>query len=63
VTKSLYLGVEFLYQHYYTMQTPGMVLGPTLATTFATSGYGSASPLKDQNNLAITARIHKDFLP
>jgi hypothetical protein len=63
VTKSLYLGVEFLYQRYYTMSTPGMVMGPTLAAVFATSGYSSTSTLKDQNNLAITARIHKDFLP
>jgi hypothetical protein len=61
VTKSLYLGVEFLYQHYYTMSTPGQTLG-TLATTIGNT-YSNGSSVKDENNLAITLRMHKDFLP
>jgi hypothetical protein len=67
VSKSLYLGVEFLYQDYETMKTPGMVAGGTIAGLFnsSTTGSGitSTTPLKDQQNLAVTARIHKDFLP
>jgi hypothetical protein len=61
VTSSFYLGVEFLYQEFYTMQTPGNVLGGTLAGVF--SGSSAFESLKNQSNLAITARIHKDFLP
>ena len=64
VTKSLYLGVEFLYQRYYSMSSPNGLLG-NLATFAGQTGNGfsTTSNLKDQNNLAITARIHKDFLP
>jgi hypothetical protein len=43
------------------MQTPGNVLGGTLAGVF--SGSSAFESLKNQSNLAITARIHKDFLP
>jgi len=64
VTKTLYLGVEFLYQRYYSMSTPSGQLGG-LATFIpeTANGYTATSQLKDQNNLAITARVHKDFLP
>jgi Porin subfamily len=64
VTKSLYLGVEFLYQRYDSAQFPGGTLPGTLATTFAGNNATTTfTQIKDQNNLAITARIHKDFLP
>jgi hypothetical protein len=64
VSKSLYLGVEFLYQRYYTMSSPNGLLGGLAGFTGqAANGFTATSNLKDQNNLAITARIHKDFLP
>jgi len=64
VTKSLYLGVELMYQRYDTMTSPNGAVGSLLATTFAANGFATTlSQLKDQNNYAITARIHKDFLP
>jgi hypothetical protein len=63
VTKSFYLGVEFLYQHYYTMSAPnGLVDGLTTFIPLA-QGLNTGSHLQDANALAITARIHKDFLP
>jgi len=68
VTKSLYLGVEFLYQRYYTGSYPNAsalttFLGQT-GNGFAGTVTGTPTPtIKDQQNLAITARIHKDFLP
>jgi len=70
VTKSLYLGVEFLYQEYYTAKglnagtnTVGPVLAGQFNTATTTSGITAASSLSNEGNLAITARIHKDFLP
>jgi len=62
VTKSLYLGVEFLYTHYNTASSPTGLVGAPLAAAFG-GGVTAATPLKDENNLAITARVHKDFLP
>jgi hypothetical protein len=64
VTNSLYLGVEFLYQHYdtATINSAG-TLGAGLALQETAAGYTASSVVKDENNLAITARIHKDFLP
>jgi hypothetical protein len=74
-TKSLYFGVEFLYQHLDSASLPGNVLTPTNSTALlppnndlscATGAVGGAPPcahIKDMNNLAVTARIHKDFLP
>jgi hypothetical protein len=43
------------------MSTPGQTLG-TLATTIGNT-YSNGSSVKDENNLAITLRMHKDFLP
>jgi Porin subfamily len=64
VTKTFYMGLEFLYQRYETMSTPTGLLGPGLGTAFAgAGGLAATTPLKDQSNLAVTARIHKDFLP
>jgi Porin subfamily len=67
VTKSFYLGVEFLYQRYDSMSSPTGVIGPTIANNFQTTatsaGVTQFTPLKDENNLAITVRAHKDFLP
>jgi Porin subfamily len=62
VSKSLYLGVEFLYQHYYTAQMPGAITGSVLSGVFSGAGPSNFT-LKDQNNLAVTLRMHKDFLP
>ena len=69
-TKTLYLGVEFLYQHYQTatgLDDGFNTLGPALAAAYNSattqSGVTSATTLKDQNNLAVTVRVHKDFLP
>jgi hypothetical protein len=63
VTKSLYLGLEFLYQRYdtATINTAGTLGNIGLAE--AAGGYNASSTTKNENNLAITARIHKDFLP
>jgi hypothetical protein len=63
VTNSFYLGVEFLYQHFYTATLPGGVATAAVAGLEATGPVTTGAPLKDENNLAITARIHKDFLP
>jgi len=67
VNKSFYLGVEFLYQRYYTGSFPnagGLVsfAGQTV-NGFAGNGALPVADIKDQQNLAVTARIHKDFLP
>jgi Porin subfamily len=72
ISKSLYLGVEFLYQHYDSMTTPNGLANGLSAASFGFNGSGgvtgsngitATTPIKDENNLAITARIHKDFLP
>jgi hypothetical protein len=66
-TKSLYLGVEVMYQHFTTAQLPGSgggvnTIGAPLATLIG-GGLSSNATVKNENNVAITARIHKDFLP
>jgi hypothetical protein len=75
-TKTLYFGVEFLYQHLDSASLPGNVLTPTNTTALlpanndlscaafnAATGRAPCGNIKDMNNLAVTARIHKDFLP
>jgi hypothetical protein len=74
-TKTLYLGVDFLYQGFNTAtglngtgfgggtNTLGSVLAGQFNTATTTSGVNLATPLKDMQNLAVTVRIHKDFLP
>jgi hypothetical protein len=69
-TKTLYLGVDFLYQGYDTAKglfngnnTFGSVLAGQFNTATTPSGINAFSPLKNEQNLAVTARIHKDFLP
>jgi hypothetical protein len=65
-TKTLYLGVEFLYDHLDTAQLPGNTFGSFAEIgRLAPAGNGltPGASIKDQNNLAVTARIHKDFLP
>jgi hypothetical protein len=77
-TKTLYFGVEFLYQHLDSASLPFNQLTPTNTTALlpanndlacaGTGGtlVGGRAPcgnIKDMNNLAVTARIHKDFLP
>ena len=65
-TKTLYLGVEFLYQHLDTVQLPGNTLPFPLGTTAtapAGNGLTPGNQIKDQNVLSVTLRMHKDFLP
>ena len=61
-TKSLYFGVEVLYQHLDTAKTATGLLGATLAGGFAGSVTSNAQ-VKDQDVVSITARLHKDFMP
>jgi hypothetical protein len=66
ITKSFYIGVEFLYQHYDTATTSTGLLGTVIggaAIGTVNNTSNNTSVVKDENNLAITARIHKDFLP
>jgi hypothetical protein len=60
VTKTLYLGVEVLYNHVQSASTPTGTIGD-----YALSGAGLASgnPNGSENNWAVTARIHRDFVP
>ena len=75
-TKTLYIGVDFLYSHLDSASLPGNVLTPANSTallppTNDLACAGIASPtsnqpcahIKDMNNLAVTLRMHKDFLP
>jgi hypothetical protein len=69
-TKTLYFGVEFLYQHLDTAtQSNGVLhntqLNPPSNDLFAVNQVGlpGATQITDQNVLSVTARIHKDFLP
>jgi hypothetical protein len=67
VSKSFYLGVEFLYQRFYTadFSNPGGLITQVGQTVNGFAGIGGipVANIKDQQNLAVTARIHKDFLP
>jgi hypothetical protein len=64
-TKTLYIGVEFLYQHLDTAQLPGNILGTAAAGGLPPpqNDLNVNTQIKDQNNLAVTLRMHKDFLP
>jgi hypothetical protein len=73
-TKTLYIGVDFLYQRLDSGSLPGGVLTPANSTALLPpnndlSCSGVAAPnapcarIQDMNNLAITLRMHKDFLP
>jgi porin-like protein len=65
-TKTLYFGVEFLYQHLDSASLPGNHFTSTTqigAVAPPGNGLAPGASIKDQNVLAITARIHKDFLP
>jgi len=66
VTKTLYLGVEFLYQHLDSASLPGNVLGTAWAAGRllpATNDLNNTTQIQGMNNLAVTLRMHKDFLP
>jgi Porin subfamily len=60
-TNSLYFGVELLYQHLDSAQTPGNVIGAGLNTAF--TGATASTPVSNMNTYSVTARLHKDFLP
>jgi Porin subfamily len=64
-TKTLYIGVEFVYNHLDTATLPGGVLGASAGSALPPpqNDLNSATQIKDQNNLAVTLRVHKDFLP
>ncbi len=68
-TKTLYIGVEVLYQHLDTAtQSGGLLhntqLNPPSNGLFAVSQVGgSATQITDQNVWSATLRMHKDFLP
>jgi Porin subfamily len=74
-TKTLYIGVEFLYQHLDSADIPGCnaATGVCNTGTLSTTQIAAIAPLgngltqgavvKDQNFLAVTLRMHKDFLP
>jgi porin-like protein len=65
-TKTLYFGVEVLYQHLNSAQLPGgHFSSQPQITAVAPPGNGlvPGAAVQDQNVLAVTARIHKDFLP
>jgi len=57
VTKSTYLGVEFLYQHYTSATFPGGVLPPTLAATEAANGYTGTSQRRRKSVIDRKARL------
>jgi hypothetical protein len=65
VTKSFYLGVEVLYDRIDSAQLPGNTLTATEIARIgpASNGLAPGGSISNQNNWAITARIHKDFLP
>jgi hypothetical protein len=68
-TKTLYFGVEFLYQHLDTATQSGGVLhntqlNPPSNDLFTVANTGrTPTTISDMNVLSVTARIHKDFLP
>jgi hypothetical protein len=64
-TKTFYFGVEVLYDKVHTAQLPFNTLTGTeiLRIAPASNGLQPGASVKDQDNVAITARIHKDFLP
>jgi hypothetical protein len=75
ITKSFYIGVDFLYQHLDSASLPGNVLTTANTTallppnndmacvTGTTTGAAPCAKIQDMNNLAVTLRMHKDFLP
>jgi hypothetical protein len=75
ITKSFYIGVDFLYQHLDSASLPGNVLTSANSTallpsnndlacaTGTTTGAAPCAKIQDMNNLAVTLRMHKDFLP
>jgi hypothetical protein len=73
-TKTLYIGVEFLYQHLDSASLPGCAGGTcSPGNNFSTTQINAVAPpgngltpnatIKDQNIVSVTLRMHKDFLP
>jgi hypothetical protein len=74
-TKTLYIGVDFTYQHLDTATLPGNVLTPANSTallppnnglacfTGAAAAVSPCAHIQNMDNLAVTLRMHKDFLP
>jgi hypothetical protein len=65
-TKTLYLGVEFLYLHLDSATLPGNTFtSQPQIVAMAPPGNGlvPGASVKDQNVFAVSFRMHKDFLP
>jgi hypothetical protein len=71
-TKTLYIGVDFLYSHLDSASLPDGILHNTAllppqndlaCATGSATGSAPCGHIKDMNNLAVTLRMHKDFLP
>ena len=64
-TKTLYMGVEFLYQQLDTAKLPLDTIPVARIPSVAPAGNGlfAGNQLKNENNLSVTLRVHKDFLP
>jgi hypothetical protein len=74
-TKTLYLGVDFMYQHLDTATLPGNVLNAANTTALlppqndltcangTAAGVTPCARIQGMSNLAVTFRMHKDFLP
>jgi hypothetical protein len=63
-TKTLYIGVEFLYQHLKSATTfNGLTTAAIVPASNDCGAAGTLCRIKDENNLAVTLRMHKDFLP
>jgi hypothetical protein len=64
ITKGFYIGVDFLYNHLDSASLLNNVSTATVVPANNDCGAGGAfCHIKDQNNLAVTLRMHKDFLP
>jgi len=67
-TKTLYIGVEFLYQHLDSASlhnniSTSAIVAPENDCAIAGGSSTQGCHIKDMNNLAVTLRMHKDFLP
>jgi Porin subfamily len=62
-TKTLYIGVEFLYSHLTSATLPGNVLTSAALVAPQNDLTVGVAQVHDENNLAVSLRMHKDFLP
>jgi len=63
-TKTLYIGVEFVYSHLHTATLPGNAsTAPIVPASNDCGAAGTLCHVRDMNLLAVALRMHKDFLP